>query len=61
MDQLKLSYTKVMNRFETGVISHLEVLEASRTLVNSRQRYLDNYREVLAQTSHMYIALGGGW
>ncbi|MCM8538425.1 MAG: efflux transporter outer membrane subunit [Lentisphaeraceae bacterium] len=60
-DQLETSYEKTMKRFETGLISHLEVFEVERTLINSRQRYLDNYREVLAQTSRVFIALGGGW
>jgi outer membrane protein, multidrug efflux system len=60
-EQLELSYSKTMKRFETGLISHLEVFEVERTLINSKQRYLDNYREVLAQTSRVFISLGGGW
>ncbi|MCM8533510.1 MAG: TolC family protein [Lentisphaeraceae bacterium] len=60
-EQLKISYDKTMKRFETGLISHLEVFEVERTLINSRQRYLDNYREVLDQTSRVFISLGGGW
>lgn len=60
-EQLEASYSKTIKRFETGLISHLEVFEVERTLINSKQRYLDNYREVLAQTSRVFIALGGGW
>ncbi|WDE98515.1 TolC family protein [Lentisphaera profundi] len=60
-NQLEVSYQQTMKRFETGLISHLEVFEVERTLINSKQRYLDNYREVLSQTSKVFISLGGGW
>jgi NodT family efflux transporter outer membrane factor (OMF) lipoprotein len=59
--ELESSYQRAMERFRTGLINHLEVFEVERTLLDARQRELEDYRSVLSETSRLYISLGGGW
>ncbi len=47
-------------RYDSGIASYLDVLDAQRTLFSARQNMLSAYREQLINAINLYSALGGG-
>jgi multidrug efflux system outer membrane protein len=48
-------------RYQNGVSSYLEVLDAQRNLYQSEQNRIEARRAQLAATADLFKALGGGW
>jgi multidrug efflux system outer membrane protein len=53
--------TAASDRFQGGVSSYLEVLDAERSLFNSELELADARRDRLLSVVRAYRALGGGW
>jgi NodT family efflux transporter outer membrane factor (OMF) lipoprotein len=49
------------NRYQNGVISYLEVLEAQRNVLEAEQELLEIKREAISNDIAIYFALGGGF
>jgi multidrug efflux system outer membrane protein len=60
-EALRRAYTLAQLRYETGVASYLEVLDAQRTLFVAELALVQVERQYLAGTVQLYKALGGGW
>ena len=70
-DQLAAQQTQVQalarafalaeRRYQTGVSSYLEVLDAQRALFNAQLALVGNERQYLSGTVQLYRALGGAW
>jgi outer membrane protein TolC len=50
-----------MNRYQSGAVSYLEVLEAQRDVFEAEMTLLDLARERLFNDLSLYLALGGGF
>ena len=50
-----------MGRYEGGVSSYLEVLDAQRQLFDSQLNLATTVRDELTSLVQLYRALGGGW
>ncbi len=48
-------------RLRLGLISQLDVLEASRALLDAEQKLLANQWQILSDTVSLFKAVGGGW
>jgi multidrug efflux system outer membrane protein len=48
-------------RYNSGVSSYLEVLDAQRTLFVAELALVQTQRQYLASTVQLYKALGGSW
>jgi len=48
-------------RYDEGVDSYLNVLDAQRLLFSSQQQYIQDRRAQLSSEIDLYKALGGGW
>jgi multidrug efflux system outer membrane protein len=48
-------------RYQAGVSSYLEVLDAQRSLFNAQLALVAQQRAYLVQTVRLYRALGGSW
>lgn len=55
------SYTLSTYRYETGIDSFLQVLDAQRTLFNAQQSLLVTRAQEQLNLVQLYRALGGGW
>ncbi len=70
-DQLAAQQTQVQalarafdlaeRRYQTGVSSYLEVLDAQRALFSAQLALVQNERQYLGATVQLYRALGGAW
>ena len=58
---LACAYALAVQRYENGVASYLEVLDAQRSLFTAELALVAQERQYLAQTVRLYRALGGGW
>lgn len=58
---LRRSLDLAQNRYNNGVSSYLEVLDAQRTLFVAELALVQTQREYLASTVQLYKALGGSW
>jgi multidrug efflux system outer membrane protein len=58
---LARAYNLAVQRYENGVSSYLEVLDAQRSLFNAQLSLVAQQRAYLAQTVRLYRALGGSW
>ncbi|MGQ0703180.1 MAG: efflux transporter outer membrane subunit [Gemmatimonadales bacterium] len=58
---LSRAYALAGQRYENGVASYLEVLDAQRSLFNAELALVAQERAYLTQTVRLYRALGGGW
>jgi len=58
---LARGYALAVQRYENGVSSYLEVLDAQRSLFNAQLSLINQERLYLAQTVRLYRALGGSW
>ncbi|HEY6895699.1 MAG TPA: efflux transporter outer membrane subunit [Rhodocyclaceae bacterium] len=56
LDRLRLAEL----RYDAGVISHLELLDAQRDAYNTRQQTVQLQRQMLTTAANLYKALGGG-
>jgi outer membrane protein TolC len=52
---------QVIEKYNEGLISQLEVLEAERSLITSEISLLLMHQQLLSDTVTLYKALGGGW
>jgi multidrug efflux system outer membrane protein len=55
------AYTMAEQRYQSGVSSYLEVLDAQRTLFGAQLSLVQMQRQYLVATVDLYRALGGGW
>jgi multidrug efflux system outer membrane protein len=58
---LRRAYELAERRYQSGVSSYLEVLEAQRGLFNAELALVQVQRQYLDATVELYRALGGGW
>ena len=58
---LARAYRLAVQRYENGVSSYLEVLDAQRSLFNAQLALVGQERQYLVQTVRLYRALGGSW
>ncbi|QTA89930.1 efflux transporter outer membrane subunit [Desulfonema magnum] len=54
-------HAQTLAKFEMGLISQLEILDAERELFTSEKALLDLQRYMLDDTVTLFKALGGGW
>jgi multidrug efflux system outer membrane protein len=55
------AYAMAEQRYQSGVSSYLEVLDAQRTLFGAQLSLVQMQRQYLVATVDLYRALGGGW
>jgi multidrug efflux system outer membrane protein len=53
--------TSIQNRYERGVASLLEVLEAQRRLAQAEQSFIEAKQARWNARVSLYLALGGDW
>ena len=58
---LRRAYEIAQRRYERGISSYLDVLEAQRSLYDAELSLTQRERQYLASTVQLYKALGGGW
>jgi multidrug efflux system outer membrane protein len=58
---LRSAYAMAVQRYETGVSSYLEVLDAQRSLFSAQLALVQAQAQYLVATVSLYRALGGGW
>jgi multidrug efflux system outer membrane protein len=58
---LARGYALAVQRYENGVSSYLEVLDAQRSLFNAQLSLTAAQRQYLGQTVRLYRSLGGSW
>jgi multidrug efflux system outer membrane protein len=58
---LSRAFELARRRYESGVSSYLEVLDAQRGLFQAQLTLADTERQYLGATVQLYKALGGGW
>jgi outer membrane protein, multidrug efflux system len=58
---LRRAYTTAQRRYERGISSYLDVLDAQRSLFDAELSLTQSERQYLAATVQLYKALGGGW
>lgn len=58
---LRRAYALAERRYESGVSSYLEVLDAQRGLFGAELALVEVQRQYLGATVQLYRALGGGW
>jgi multidrug efflux system outer membrane protein len=58
---LSRGYALAVQRYENGVSSYLEVLDAQRSLFTAQLSLTAAERQYLAQTVRLYRSLGGSW
>lgn len=58
---LRRAYALAERRYESGVSSYLEVLDAQRGLFSAELGLVQVERQYLSSTVQLYKALGGGW
>ena len=61
LEEAERTHTLSVRRYETGVDSFLQVLDAQRTLFDAQQAALATRLEQQLNLVHLYRALGGGW
>jgi outer membrane protein, multidrug efflux system len=60
-DALGLSLALAQLRYDNGVSSLLDVLDAERGLLDAELNRIEAQRAQLAATADLFKALGGGW
>jgi len=60
-EALRSAYRLADRRYENGISSYLEVLDAQRNLFTSELALAQAERQQLAAAVQLYKALGGGW
>jgi outer membrane protein TolC len=55
------SFALARNRYEHGLSTYLQVLDAQRTLVGARQQLVQQDMMLANDIVGLYRALGGGW
>lgn len=58
---LRSAYAMVEQRYQSGVASYLEVLDAQRQLFSAQLAFVQTQAQYLVATVDLYRALGGGW
>ena len=58
---LRRAYNTAQRRYERGISSYLDVLDAQRSLYDAELSLTQQERQYLAATVQLYKALGGGW
>jgi multidrug efflux system outer membrane protein len=58
---LRRAFSLAQRRYESGVSSYLEVLDAQRGLFSAELGLVQVERQYLNATVQLYKALGGGW
>jgi len=58
---LARAYALAVERYQNGVSSYLEVLDAQRSLYNAQLTLVSQERQYLGATVRLYKALGGSW
>ena len=58
---LRRAYNTAQRRYERGISSYLDVLDAQRSLYDAELSLTQRERQYLAATVQLYKALGGGW
>jgi multidrug efflux system outer membrane protein len=58
---LRSAYTMTVQRYQGGVASYLEVLDAERSLFSAQLSLVQVQGQYLIATVNLYRALGGGW
>jgi NodT family efflux transporter outer membrane factor (OMF) lipoprotein len=61
LDAARNASTLATQRYSTGVIDFLTVLETQRTLLNAQDSVAASEAELAADRVRLYKALGGGW
>lgn len=61
LSEAQRTHTLSVHRYETGVDSFLQVLDAQRTLFNAQQSLLATRLQQQLNLVSLYRALGGGW
>ncbi len=56
-----LSFYLSNNRFENGLSTYLDVLDAERTMVTARQQLAQANQQLADDVATLFTALGGGW
>jgi multidrug efflux system outer membrane protein len=60
-EALARAYGLAVQRYENGISSYLEVLDAQRSLFNAQLSLVAAERQYLGQTVRLYRSLGGSW
>jgi multidrug efflux system outer membrane protein len=58
---LRRAYGIAQRRYQSGISSYLDVLDAQRSLFDAELSLTQIQRQYLAATVQLYKALGGGW
>jgi len=58
---LRRAYDIAQRRYQSGISSYLDVLDAQRSLFDAELSLTQVQRQYLASTVQLYKALGGGW
>ena len=58
---LTRAFELARRRYESGVSSYLEVLDAQRGLFSAQLTLVQTERQYLSATVRLYKAVGGGW
>lgn len=61
LEEAQRTHTLSVHRYETGVDSFLQVLDAQRTLFNAQQALLATRLQQQLNLVQLYRSLGGGW
>ena len=57
----KITYDLSQARYNKGVDSFLQVLDAQRTWYSAKQQLITGQQALLASQINLYKAVGGGW
>ena len=60
-DQNRLALQLVRQRYEHGLVTFLEVLDAERTVLSSEDDLAQSHTSEVTDLITRYKALGGGW
>jgi len=61
VEEAERTHTLSSYRYETGIDSFLQVLDAQRTLFNAQQSLLGTRAQQQLNLVQLYRSLGGGW
>ena len=61
VEEAERTHNLSVRRYETGVDSFLQVLDAQRTQINARKALLATRLQQQQNLVQLYRALGGGW
>ncbi len=61
IEKLSLVSAQIDAQLAEGLVSHLQILEAKRSLLTANQELLAVHKKTLDDSVLLYKAMGGGW